>query len=365
MSTLLEKRIYFKLGKQSLPGELNAAHLVQGSQVTAVNIADHQSLGLVKKAAFLEDTNLKHLDVGRIVRKTSERQSRWVIDAALTTWKQQNQNADSTANDEKDTGLFLGLGTVDCEDNDLPIPFDGTSHDYAQQMLIEAKPLAGLILLNSTTASHIAQLTNITGVNCVFSPFADAGAQAIIEAFFNIREGKCRQALVAAGSPKITPWYFLHHRDFFQQWNNYNIFPSESAAALVASDKPGDADACLITVIRTFSGSTKTDFPMMSNLLEGLSAKNIVLPQQIIYTGGFDIGEERKQNLTHYFPDNNLHYIDQLTGYTGAAGALHAVFFAATLLQEKRKDITSSTALIIAEGFNGQICYMVIGEADE
>ena len=72
--------------------------------------------------------------------------------------------------------------------------------------------------------------------------------------------------------------------------------------------------------------------------------------------------EERKQHLTHCFPKSHLHYIDTLIGYTGAAGALHAVFFAAALLKEQSSSTcTSSTTLVIAEGFNGQICYMVIG----
>jgi len=360
-------KIYLTLGKQSLPGEVDSSRLIQGENVIAKDISSQQSLGLVKMAAFLEDTDLKHHDVGRVVRKTSERQSRWVIDTALTTWKKYNDKVDISTNDDTDTGLFLGLGTVDCEDDDLPISFNGTLHNYAQQMLIEAKPLAGLILLNSTTASHIAQLTNITGVNCVFSPFADAGAQAVIEAFFNIQEGNCKQALIAGGSPKITPWYFLHHRDFFQQRKEHSIFPSESAVALVANDRPQDADACLLKVKRTFSGLIKNDFPMMKDLLTELSEHKIPAPQHIIYTGDCHLNNSRKEKLAHYLPSKKVHYIDRLIGYTGAAGALHGIFFAVSLLKNSitTVNITSPTALVIAEGFNGQICYMVIGEPNE
>jgi hypothetical protein len=367
MSALTMKKVYITLGKQSLPGEVDSSRLISGETVIADDISHLQSLGLVNTAAFLEDTDLKHHDVGRVVRKTSERQSRWVIDAALTTWEKHTKSANTATNDSTDTGLFLGLGTVDCEDDDLPIAFNGTLQDYAQQILIEAKPLAGLILLNSTTASHIAQLTDIKGVNCVFSPFADAGAQAVIEAFFNINEGHCQQALIAAGSPKITPWYFLHHRDFFQRQKKHNIFPSESAVALVANDRSQGADACLLLVKRTFSHETKEKLPMINNLLEELSVRNIAIPKQIIYAGGADIGEYRKKELNQCFTGHNLYHIDQLTGYTGAAGPLHAIFFAVNLLKDnsKNKNVTSSTALVIAEGFNGQICYMVIGEPDE
>ena len=363
--------IFIQLGRQTLAGLDNIALTLTGKNVEPTSLENDQLLGLIKYGAFLEDNDLKEHGVGRVVRKTSERQSRWVIDAAISTWKNYTANyLDGSHLDTNTVGLFLGLGTIDCEDNDAPITFDGTLKDYAERLMADTKPLSALTLLNSTAASHIAQLTNITGANSVFSPFADAGAQAIIEAYFSIQEQHCEHALVAAGSQKITPWYCLCYRDFIQQWNWPNAFPTESAAALIATHRKEGADGCLHVVKRAFSYSTS--LPLMDELLTELAGNQIPIPKQVIYTGGFLLNKSQEQLLQRYLPETKLCYLDQIIGNTGPAGALHAMHLAVEMLKQgqglstlpsstETQKLDSSTVLIIAEGFNGQICYMVAG----
>ena len=369
----MTRQIYLKQGHQSLPKLANIELVLDGNNVTPSPLAEEQSAGLADSAAFLEDTDLKARNAGRVVRKTTERQSRWIIDVAVGSWQSYKEStAVSSQINNQATGLFLGLGTIDCEDDDAPIAFDGTAKDYAASMLSNAKPLAGLTLLNSTAASHIAQLTGIMGVNSVFSPFADAGAQAIIEAYFTIKEERCEQALVAAGSQKITPWYFLAYRDFIQSWDWPGAFPTESASALLATHDKQHGDACLLSVKRSFVHKQSSEFPLLNDLLSELNHHNISTPEQVIYTGGFRLTEKRQQSLQKLLPEVDVCYLDRLIGYTGAAGALHGVNLAIAMLKQglgisnssesaNIKTLSGDTLLLIAEGFNGQICYLIIG----
>ena len=115
----------------------------------------------------------------------------------------------------------------DCDNDDHPIDFDGSRQDYADRLLHDTKPLIVLTLLNSSAGSHISELTGISGVNAMFSPMADAGAQALIEAYFSIKEFKCKDALVAAGSQKVTPWYCLTYRELLSQRYSSSALPSQ------------------------------------------------------------------------------------------------------------------------------------------
>ena len=348
------KTVYLKTGKEMLPGLASVAQVLDGEAVTPRPIAAEQSLGLVSRVATLEDSDLKACGAGRMVRKTSERQARWVIDAAVSGW----QCCAAECLPER-AGLFLGLGTVDCEDDDQPILFNGDLNEYAAKMLTEAKPLAGLTLLNSTAASHIAQLLNITGVNAVFSPFADAGAQALCEAWFCIHEEKIDQALIAAGSQKISPWYFLAYRDMLSQWDADEAFPAESATSIIASYDRDNADGCLLLVKRTFVSQAENELPALDELLTELAGRHIALPKHIIVTGRFSFTEHQAQCLDDYLPGASLHYIDKSLGFTGAAGAIHAVNLA--LFMFKHQLSAEKTVLVVAQGHHGQLCYLVIG----
>lgn len=347
------KPIYIKSGKSLLPGVKQISSVLQGRQSLELEplMAD-LSLGLSEQAAFLPDSNLKEYGAGRMVRKTSERQARWVIDVALASWQ-----ADVAP---ERSGVFLGLGTVDCEDDDLPIQFDGSLQNFAEQMLSESKPLAGLTLLNSTTASHIAQLNEIKGPSAVFSPFTDAGAQAILEASFNLQLGKCEQALVAAGGQKITPWFYLAYRDYFEKWPT--AFATESASALTLSFDRKQADAQLLLAKRGFLTQATQPLPLLDKCFSELAAKQIELPNQVIFTGLPTLAAEHVAQLHNYLAEFELTELDQTLGFTGPAGALHASQLAAERLLNSPAN--AAPILIISQGHHGQICYLLIGGID-
>lgn len=362
------KPIYIHSGDQCLPGISSTKKLLFGKRVITEAISPERSLGLVTQGAFLSNTNLKSLNAGRSVRKTSERQARWVIKVGVKTWQhyqtQQQLSADECS---AHTGLFLGLGTVDCEDDDEPIPIKDSAAfgDYAAQLLVDTKPLAGLTLLNSTTASHIAQLANITGVNTVFSPFADAGGQAIIEAYYAVKESHCQQALVAAGSQKITPWFFLSHQNYFNDPLNNECFPTESSAALVLSSESHQASAQLHQVLRVFHSSDNQLPPRLSHLI----AQDDGRSQQVIYTGTGSLSPGQLNELQQLIPNAHVCFLDRLLGYTGPVGALHALLLACDLLQEQRYRRNHGISyhqihrvVIVIQGHHGQWCFLSVGD---
>ncbi|MGK0440351.1 MAG: hypothetical protein ACJA0N_000140 [Pseudohongiellaceae bacterium] len=366
--------VFLKAGRQLLPGLQGVAQLLDGERVVPVELKLEQNSGLVKNVALLSGEMLKSLNVGRIVRKTSERQAHWVIFVAVNTWLEYvaSQALGETIVEDEKVGLFLGLGTVDCDDDDAPIEFDGSRNDYASHLLGDTKPLVGLILLNSSAGSHIAQLTGIKGINGMFSPMADAGAQALIEAYFSLRERQCKRALVAAGSQKLTPWYYLAYRELLSQ--RYQAgFPTESAAALVAITEP-EVDTCeLYAVKRLFNPPENRGFPRLQVFIDELAQQGVAAPTQVIYTGGLQLSGQQRNDLAEVFSSISLCCLDQLVGYTGPASALHGVHLAIAILQQQRLfstlaandtqviDERVESVLIIAEGFNGQLCYLVVG----
>ncbi len=367
--------IKLTLGDYALPGQLHFDDLLEGKKLDKSEILEQQSLGLARQVALLPDDNLKAIGAGRIVRKTSEKQARWVISSAYSTWQKSNINCDLNK-----VGLFLGVGTVDCEDNDEPISTQPDPQSYIKEALSLTKPLAGLTVLNSTAASHIANLLNITGPNSVFSPHADAGAQAIIEAFYNVKEGHCEHALVATASQKVTPWYFLAYRSFFEKYQAYKPNPTECAAAAIISinkeiDKQKDS-ACagqmqLLALKRMFMPN-EANLPCFDNLLTELAGQGYDLPKQIIYSGRYGLSSEMQQSLVNYFPQAMVCNLEQLLGYTGPSSALCCLNLVSSLFSKHKgidtessqhviKDRDISTALVICHGDNGQICYLVVG----
>ncbi len=355
------------LGQQLLPGLEDIAELLTGKAIKTQVVSPERSLNLTDRVGLLSDDDLKSLGAGRIVRKTSERQSRWVIGTAVKTWQ-----AFSSAKDLSQVGLFLGVGIVDCEDDDTPYSTAETLSGYTADALSETKPLAGLTVLNSTAASHIANILGITGVNSVFSPYADAGAQAIIEAFYNIQEGKCEHALVAGGSQKVTPWYFLSYRHFFKKFTQYAPCATESASAVIVSNESAGAGVTLLGVQRAFVNNDVDAYPGLDTLLSAMGDEKITSPAQVIYCGRYGLTEPMQQQLQRYFPTAALCNLEQLIGYTGPAAALHAVQLASAMLAQNKgietstaidiKAITATTVLIICHGDQGQICYLLVGE---
>ena len=374
--------VFLSGGLHLLPGIESLSALADGQRVRPTALESTASSAGLSQAALLPNKILNQqwqaLNVDRMVRKTSERQGRWLMVTAVQTWRQYWESHVPSAGamtvdtvTGAKTGLFLGLGTVDCDDSAEGPPAYGSQEGYIEHLLHETKPLMGLTLLNSSAGSHIAQLTGIKGPNAMFSPLADAGAQALIEAYFAIAEQQCEQALVAAGSQKVTPWYALAYRDLLAQCYP-GSFATEAAAAFVATVRPENAHCQLYGVKRLFAGGDSEGFPQLASWLAHLAEQGFAPPSQIIDTGALALSPSQQQVLDSTLPGASYCALDHLTGYTGPAGALLAVQLGQYLLQQQRRlelvdaEMQSpsgslASALIIVRSFSGSLCYFNIG----
>jgi 3-oxoacyl-[acyl-carrier-protein] synthase II len=116
--------------------------------------------------------------------------------------------------------------------------------------LTSTPPMTGLLLLNSTACSHIASQSGATGATGVFSPWADAGMQALIEAAWSISEGDNDRALVGGSAPTLNPFLYMHYEtQGLLELGDELPLPGEGAAfvALRVADADTPADAVCLT----------------------------------------------------------------------------------------------------------------------
>lgn len=134
-------------------------------------------------------------------------------------------------------GLFMGIPAVD-----EPAPPWSLLEAMHQRppcltteiVLSETPPFAGLSLLNSSACAHISNTLRLTGPTAAFSPFADAGLQALVEGALAISEGECEAALAGAVAPTLTPLRTLQHEH--HGWHKMPTrIPGEGAAFTVLS----------------------------------------------------------------------------------------------------------------------------------
>ena len=319
--------------------------------------------------SFLQDTNLKDIGADRMVRKTTERQSRWMISSGVKTWQALAPHAVGGDN----TGLYIGLGSVDCDESEEHDYIDAcTPQSLSEYKLSHNKPLLGLILLNSTAASHISQMTGITGHNCCFAPLTDSGSNALIEAAYDLTEDKIALALCGGGSQKIAPWYFLAYEDYWQK--HQQLWLTESTSFFTATRESGAGQAQLRHVYR--GCLHERDNPVtqvLSRALADAKAADFGLGQ-IIFIGCLhqqalmgELCREQAPGVAHCF-------IEEQVGYTGAAGMAIGVNLALTMLEknlclehDQVLDMPAEhkrSVLLVALGAEQQISYLSIGDKE-
>jgi len=363
-------RIYFQKGKTLFPGDVNIEDIFLKNIEIDKKLVDEWDLeSTTVYGSFLEDSTLKDIGAERMVRKTTERQSRWLISAGVKTW---DRYYSSKTNNTR-AGLYLGLGTIDCDNSDENEYIDSCSvQSLSEYKLCNSKPLLGLILLNSTAASHISQMTGITGINCCFGPLVDAGSNALIEAAYDLQEGKVQLALCGGGGQKITPWYFLAYEKY---WKNYNdLWLTESASFFTMTQ---DAHASEIELHKFYRGRLSEKNNYLANVIsraknEADTYENFTIEQALF------IGCLIHQPLiSEIMVDINLDiaqcFIEEKVGYTGAAGVALAVNLALILLEENisiHKDMKKTTMktskkrliLLVILGAEKQVSYLLIGD---
>lgn len=181
----------------------------------------------------VDEPSSSMLDVDRKLLRTMEKQAKLALYGALLTLRGSSLLRDVS----KDRiGLYLGLPTV--EDSVLPWPLLETLYESGDQRLStdvlmrEMPSFIGLSQLNSSACAHIAGTFGITGAMGIYSTFADAGLQAVIEAALSIGECESDAALVGGVSQKINPLLLLQYAHWGWLHEPGNI-PGEGAAFAV------------------------------------------------------------------------------------------------------------------------------------
>lgn len=170
-----------------------------------------------------------HLGIDRRAARTTDKQSRLLLAAALESLH--GHAADTLTN----CGLFVGIPTVD-----EPLPGSQAINDWLEggrreplfeHMKRTTAPLGWLAMLNSSGAAHVAARLGMHGPTAVYSPFGDAGLNALIDAALAVREGECDFALVAGVSPKHDPLLPVQYR----HWSEAGrvVYAGEASASML------------------------------------------------------------------------------------------------------------------------------------
>jgi len=363
-------RIYFQKGKTLFPGDVSIEDIfLNGIEIDKKPVDEWDLGSTTVYGSFLDDSTLKDIGADRMVRKTTERQSRWLISAGVKTWARHY----SCETNNTRAGLYLGLGTIDCDNDDEHEYIDSCSvQSLSEYKLCNSKPLLGLILLNSTAASHISQMTGITGTNCCFGPLVDAGSNALIEAAYDLQERKIQLVLCGGGGQKITPWYFLAYEKYWKTHND--LWLTESASFFTMTQDTHASEIELHKFYRgRLSGKNNHLVDVISRAKNEADAYEDFTIEQVLFIGCLI----HQPLISGIMADINLdvaqYFIEEKVGYTGAAAVALAVNLAITLLEENvsihknMKKTTMQTSkkrliLLIILGADRQVGYLLIGD---
>jgi 3-oxoacyl-[acyl-carrier-protein] synthase II len=113
----------------------------------------------------------------------------------------------------EDIGFFAGMGMVDYDVEDiLPAvrksagPGAGLDYNaFFSHGYREIYPLWPLSMLNNISFCQVAISMNIRGENAVYSPHADSGMQAVVDASHTVIDKKAEVAVAGGVSEKVSP----------------------------------------------------------------------------------------------------------------------------------------------------------------
>lgn len=298
-----------------------------------------------------DDYKLNYTD--KTIRRISNHQFRWLLHCGTLTWNEYEQSQTYLP---EDRGLFLGLGTSDADNNITPVGFsEKDKDDYISTAMVNMQPTIGLTLLNTTSASQIAAILNIQGDNAFFSPHSDAGANALYEAFYSIRDQQSKIALCGGVSQKISPWYYLSYERILRERKCSNL--TEASSFILLHKDEENASAYIENARRTVI----YDQYQYNNFIENYIYKNDNIGT-IIHTGP---GSDR-YNFSSITSNKCYIYIDDVFGYCGASSVFLAINYAikqADVVKNSANSMNCSPSkqvLIINHGFQGTCMAMVL-----
>ncbi len=121
---------------------------------------------------------------------------------------------ETTSIAREDIGFFAGMGMVDYDSEDLlpaVLKSWNSAGDFDYDLFYsdgykEIYPLWPLSMLNNISFCQVAINHDIRGENAVFSPHADAGAQAVAEGMKTVLDRKSQVVLAGGVSEKLSPF---------------------------------------------------------------------------------------------------------------------------------------------------------------
>ncbi|UCE63973.1 MAG: hypothetical protein JSU59_02110 [Nitrospirota bacterium] len=164
-----------------------------------------------QQAAQAPDLNPQELGIHSKDARIMDKLAHMLIKCGLDAIRESGLHETSLPREE--IGMFVGIGMVDYEVKDL-LPAVLKSIDAEDRIDYDAfysagyqeiYPLWPLSMLNNITCCLAAIHLDIRGENAVFSPDADAGAEAIAEGGKTLLAEKARAVIVGGVSEKVSP----------------------------------------------------------------------------------------------------------------------------------------------------------------
>jgi len=331
-------------------------------------------------AYLLDEPNLRSQLYDRKAVRTLDKQALNALAAALACAKPLAGFADPAR-----VGLYMGMPMVE-----EPVPSWETlgalgrvGADLAaiqHSILGDTPPLTSLMILNSTAASHIASQFGVTGTTGVFSPWADAGLEALIEAAWSIAEGDNDRALAGASAPTVTPFlYFNYETQGLLDTGAGLPVPGEGAAFVALRPADGGPAACLAGYARGFEPDPQAAQAARRRCMEAALASAGVAAADIGWIlfdplcGRAGVAAERAAIAELFGADAPLCGWHEVCGYLGPAQPVFDVAAAAAALLEgwrvvenpkgqglERQDVAPRHVLINASGCRGQFVSLVM-----
>lgn len=346
-----------RVGKKStVPNEFMFGSWSELPEVFAVPDPDASTLGIHRKALR---TTVKQT---RLAMYGAQLALKGISDVGRPEW-----------------GAYLGLPMVlspllpQCDTPNLgEVAQD--PEKIAELYLRDIPPFFALTDSNNTVAGHIAILFGLTGPTSVYSPFSDAGMQALIEGALAVAEGDCETALVGAVSPSISPWLALQYDDL--DWNG--AIPGEAAAFFSVGQS---SDVVLTGYSRGFATSQTRPEVLANTLRNALRVAEISVEDVgwILADSPWtdEVAHAQHVAISSVFNDQApVFSAEQAIGVTGPAQPLvHVLLARHGLLRGLRllpvngngddavaeESLSNNQAVVVLScGVQGQVCAVVV-----
>ncbi|QCT19980.1 hypothetical protein FEM41_10095 [Jejubacter calystegiae] len=267
----------------------------------------------------ISDSDFQLSNVDKTVKRISNHQSRWLLHSGIETW---NSSSIGELVSPEQRGLFLGLGTCDSDDKITPLGFsEKDTKSYVATALTNLQPTIGLTLLNTSSASQLAQHLDIQGDNAFFSPHSDAGATALIEGFHSVYHQKSKVALCGGASQKISEWFYLSYEKALRERNCLNL--TEASAFILLHNNVEQASAHLSQIRRSVIHD-QAQYQHFLKQYHHTACNSLTLIHTGPGCGNYDFLDP-KGNV---FSDTPAIQLEQHLGYSGAASVFLAINYA-------------------------------------